>query len=110
MRYIGCFNEPVSCPGPNTGRALELLGSSSSMTIELCAGMASARGFTYSAVQSHQQCFGGNDVSRYSLPGTCNLPCSGNTSQICGGDCANSIYDVSGKLKRSKGLHRCQDW
>lgn len=68
------------------------------MTIEWCAAEAAARGYQYSAVQFGVACYGARDISKYTEPGTCNMPCSGNTSQICGGSCSNSIFALPGKI------------
>lgn len=91
-----CFAEPTCAD--STARVLTFLGEDrGGMTIEKCASWAAVRGFRYSAVQWYFQCYGGNDISRYTQPGTCNTPCDGNRGQACGGGCSNSIFVVPGK-------------
>jgi hypothetical protein len=92
--YIGCFQEPT-CGEDNLARALSSIAvSSASMTVEKCAAAVAAAGYKYAAVQYGIQCYGGNDISAYVEQGTCNTPCAGNSDQICGGGCANSIYQL----------------
>jgi hypothetical protein len=64
------------------------------MTVEMCQAWARGAGYAYAAVQHSTQCFGGNDISKYVTPGTCNMPCAGNTTQNCGGACTNRIFRV----------------
>lgn len=40
------------------------------------------------------QCYCGNSYGSYGKS-ICNTKCRGNSTQICGGDWANSVYDVS---------------
>jgi hypothetical protein len=64
------------------------------MTQEMCQNLVRAAGFKYAAVQWYRDCFGGNDISQYVDPGTCNTPCAGNAAQNCGGGCRNLIFKV----------------
>ena len=119
----------------NTGKndisdSLNIVGSSS-ITVDLCISYCESRGLSYAALQNgfgfvfnyvvflelfkinkylnSQNCYCGNAygkegaASRWSLK--CNKPCSGNPSQICGGEYANSIYQVE-CLKQTLGLFR----
>jgi len=96
--YIGCFNEPPGRCDSDQDRALAFLSQDGAMTVEKCIGLAITRGFKYVGLQAYSFCFGGNDISEYKDVSTgCNLPCSGNNSQICGGGCINSIYAVPGE-------------
>jgi hypothetical protein len=93
--YVGCFTEP-EC-GPQ--RPFNWITADENMTVELCADLARERGYRYSAVQWYEQCWGGNDITPYTTQGqasagTCSTPCKGNPSQVCGGPCANAIYDL----------------
>ena len=40
-------------------------------------------------------CFCGNTYGLFGLTSNCNMPCTGNALEICGGSRANSIYQVS---------------
>ena len=50
--------------------------------------------YLYAGVQYTSECFCGNSYGKYgSLPeSSCNMPCSGNKTQICGGTWSNSVY------------------
>ena len=39
-------------------------------------------------------CLCGNSYGSYGSSSNCNMPCSGNTSEICGGVMTNSIYST----------------
>jgi hypothetical protein len=90
--YVGCFSEPV-CTEDLNARALTFIANDEqAMTVEQCKILASQMGFAYAAVQWHSQCFGGFDISQYTEAGTCDRPCSGDSSQMCGGSCTNAMY------------------
>jgi hypothetical protein len=93
------------CGGANS-RALTLLAVKDELTVEFCAERAQAAGYRYAAVQSIAWCYGGNDISKYTEPGTCWMHCNGDPDQQCGGPCSNSMYmlDVPGTLLRSGGV------
>ncbi|GIL62815.1 hypothetical protein Vafri_16992, partial [Volvox africanus] len=65
------------------------------MTPELCASLAQAAGCTIFSVQYGQDCHGGYDLQVAISLGpstTCNMACTGNRSQTCGGLYSNFIY------------------
>jgi hypothetical protein len=68
-----------------------------------------SRLFKINKYLNSQNCYCGNTYGKdgaASLWGLkCNKPCSGNQSQICGGEYANSIYQVE-CLKQTLGLFR----
>lgn len=68
------------------------LGDYTDVTIDRCVQLARAAGYKYAGVQYSRQCFGGNDISSFTLPGTCNMTCMGDPRQNCGGICSNAIY------------------
>ncbi|KAF8853197.1 hypothetical protein BDZ45DRAFT_748815 [Acephala macrosclerotiorum] len=69
------------------------------MTIELCA--ATCIGSIYFGVEYASQCFCGNDIVTTGPPqyvgllatdGRCNMPCTGNSTEICGGAGGLNVY------------------
>ena len=79
------------------GRALtgaQLTGPD--MTPLKCTTYCSNQGFKYAGVEYGSECFCGNDFSNgASLAKTsnaCNMPCSGNSANICGGPNALNLY------------------
>ncbi len=92
--YLGCFrdNDKADLWGTN-GRDLSgLILVDDNMTTELC--IASCQGFTYAATQYSKACFCGNSYGKYGTASNCDMPCPGNSGQICGGGWANSVYVV----------------
>lgn len=60
----------------------------------MCRAMALAQGLAYAAVQARTYCFGGTDISNYTITGTCTSVCGGDPSTVCGGLCANAIFTL----------------
>uniref|UniRef100_A0A1I8J0W9 WSC domain-containing protein n=1 Tax=Macrostomum lignano TaxID=282301 RepID=A0A1I8J0W9_9PLAT len=74
----------------NSGGTVEL----SSMTVQLCSEICAYGKFRYFGVQYSSSCFCGNSYGRHgrAADSDCNMECSGNTAQICGGAYRNSVY------------------
>ena len=86
--YLGCYTDRqdrdlqgATGPGP---------------TNEACQAFCADRGFPFAATQWGSQCFCGNTYGKYGqVPeSSCNMGCSGNPSEKCGGWWANSVYSV----------------
>ena len=85
--YNGCYRDDAS-------RALPIFkGWRSDMTPQLCQRLCT--GHNYAGVQWYSECWCG-DAVRYDLrsESECNTPCSGDSSQMCGGSWHNSIYFI----------------
>ncbi len=83
---FGCFRDD---------RARDLDGffiSSADMTHEKCISICRNKGFKYAGVQYGSQCFCGNSYGKYGKSNSCNMKCSGNANEICGGFWANLIF------------------
>ncbi|KAJ4985819.1 fungistatic metabolite [Stagonosporopsis vannaccii] len=80
FRYLGCYSEII-------GRALT--GKTQvgvTMTNRICATFCA--GYSYFATEFSTECYCGNILSILSLPvldGRCNMPCSANVTETCGG-------------------------
>ncbi|WP_022670342.1 WSC domain-containing protein [Hippea alviniae] len=86
ISYLGCFKD---------GSARDLSGFSvqdSKMSIGKCKDICRKHGFLYAGVQYASWCFCGNYYGKYGKSNNCNMKCSGDKSQICGGSWANSVY------------------
>ena len=46
-------------------------------------------------IQFDMACWCGNMYGRYGPASNCDMPCNGNSSQICGGSMANSVMQVT---------------
>ncbi|CAM9203087.1 unnamed protein product [Ectocarpus sp. 8 AP-2014] len=90
-RYLGCYSDH------RFERALSLkLTTSNDMTHEWCMDFCSEFNAKYFAVQWGRECFCGTadeDYDRYGTA-TCDTPCSGDPSLICGGSLALTTFMV----------------
>ena len=85
--YLGCFKDQ-SVRDIDGLRTDDTVG----MTVNKCASTCRAGGFPYFGVQAGKACFCGIDYNSYGTANNCNMACSGDSSQICGGSWANSVY------------------
>jgi hypothetical protein len=97
---------PGACSGSKTGKtghigcykdtsAFDLDGfleRSRMNTPERCIAACRAKGFKYAGVQYGESCLCGNSYGKYGKADNCNYKCTGDSSKICGGYNANSVY------------------
>ena len=85
---VGCFADTATrdLSGPEE--------SSPTQTPAECKQWYGGQGFKYAGVQYGDQCFCGNSISRYGTSSACTMPCSGDSTQTCGGVWANSVYQT----------------
>jgi hypothetical protein len=62
------------------------------MTNENCAAACAQRGYKYAGTEDGNSCFCGNSYGRYGTSKNCTVPCSGNSTETCGGGWANSVF------------------
>ena len=111
--YIGCYSDnpipnmsPLTLASPGqptlvarTSPYCLISGSGSpSLTISTCQKLAQQAGLPYFSLQNSQECYGAYDLAMAKGNGpssSCNMPCTGNASQVCGGAWANSLYEAS---------------
>jgi hypothetical protein len=85
--YLGCFNDPQS-PFDLDG----YLERSAQNTPQSCIQTCYNQGFAFAGVQYGQSCLCGNSYGKTGTADRCNMPCTGDASQVCGGYNANSVY------------------
>jgi hypothetical protein len=93
--FIGCFKDTS---------AFDLDGHlerSQSNTPQRCVEICKQKGFAYAAVQYGESCLCGNSYGKYGAADNCNYPCTGDSSQACGGYNANSVYSTGGSTTGS---------
>ncbi|KAF2722373.1 hypothetical protein K431DRAFT_245310 [Polychaeton citri CBS 116435] len=108
--YAGCYNETVNYPGSSGARALQDGGKSGSanntMTplacIEYCASGPGSNGTSplqYAGLEYGRECWCGTYLSALSEQlnetARCDLACNGNSSEICGGSLALTLYNLT---------------
>ena len=67
---------------------------SSKNTIEICKKLCFEKGYLYAGVQYSKECFCGNNLPRKIAPkqSDCNMDCSGDKFQKCGGGNRMNVY------------------
>ncbi|KAF6201578.1 hypothetical protein GE061_003970 [Apolygus lucorum] len=89
--YLGCFKEVE-------GRLMKgaMLNYERSLTRERCMSECRARGMRYFGLQYRHECFCSNDRPSFELIADimeCDMKCSGNPGETCGGYGRLSVYD-----------------
>ena len=86
--YVGCYTDSAT-------RALPTQLASSGATVESCVAAAQAKGLAYAGVQYGGQCWAGNTPG-YTLvsDAECNMKCTADAAEICGGSWRASIYST----------------
>lgn len=84
---LGCFKDP-NTPFDLDGH----LERSAQNTPQRCVEVCAAKGFKYAGVQYAQSCLCGNTYGKFGAASNCNMACTGDRNQICGGSNANSVY------------------
>ncbi|KAK3940029.1 WSC domain-containing protein, partial [Diplogelasinospora grovesii] len=101
-QYGGCFKD-------DTSRALKnasiTIPDVSGMTSERCITFCQAQGFRLAGVEYGSQCFCGNVLLDSWLLGDsiCDSPCSGDSTESCGGNWALSVWSPDGKVPMAAG-------
>ncbi len=71
-----------------------MIDNDEAMTVEKCVSYCAGKNYAYAGVQYGKWCFCGNAPGNKIDQATCSMPCSGNSTQTCGGPWANSVYSV----------------
>ena len=87
----------MDCISEVSGRTLNADSNSvSSQSLELCAHRAADKNYRYFGLEYSSECYLGEapKPASTSLPQSrCNMPCSGNMQQVCGGSGAISLFN-----------------
>ncbi|KAF2816474.1 WSC-domain-containing protein [Mytilinidion resinicola] len=65
------------------------------LTVESCLDACEAAGYSLAGVEYSRECYCGNTLIGNNQPisdATCNMPCSGNANELCGGPGALNLY------------------
>ncbi|KZF19119.1 WSC-domain-containing protein [Xylona heveae TC161] len=87
----GCYSEGT------TGRALvsNSYVDTTGMTVESCIAFCQKSNYPYAGVEWSQECYCGTTISNGAAPASssdCNMVCTGNSKEICGGSSRIDIY------------------
>ena len=83
--YLGCF---ADSPSPNSLLAYNDLAN----TTERCVFTCRADGYSYAGTRASSECSCTNVYGGQGPSNNCNISCSGNGSEMCGGTAASSVY------------------
>lgn len=79
-------------PGGTTGRDLNgYMWSDPAMTNTKCRNSCVSRGFAFAGTQYGSYCFCGNRYGQFGPATNCDMGCSGDNTEACGGSWANSV-------------------
>jgi hypothetical protein len=109
-KQIGCYKD-TNAPFDLDGDLIRDPANTPKKCIEHCRN----KGFAYAGVQYGESCLCGNSYGRYGPADNCNMPCTGDGSQTCGGFYANMVFStglpVPGTISDGGGAEckeRCQ--
>lgn len=86
--YLGCYTDTAT-------RALPVQLGNTTNTIESCKQAAYNAGYRYAGLQYGGYCFAGNTLGYTQVADSeCNMSCTANSGQICGGAWRNSVYST----------------
>ncbi|KAJ7652259.1 WSC domain-containing protein [Mycena rosella] len=78
--YLGCYTDSVAARTLPNGT--HIVGT---MTADKCASTCQSMGFALAGTEYSRECWCGNTLGTASTANNCDMPCSGNRTQICGG-------------------------
>jgi hypothetical protein len=87
--YVGCYTDSPT-------RALPKVLAWSNATVESCTAAAKSQSFAYAGLQYGGECWAGNAPGATKVADSeCAMPCTANSSEICGGPWRNSVYSTA---------------
>lgn len=94
--YLGCGTDVYGSPA--LGMPLQ---DAPTMTVQNCITLCGGKGYSIAGLEYASQCFCGNSLPASASPtpgivGTCNMPCAGNSSELCGAGSRLSLYQKCG--------------
>ena len=89
--YVGCYNDQVHDPST---LPFDTFGPFNNMTVELCISSCKGNGYRYAGLEYYGSCYCGGAIQGPPAdPSQCNTPCTGDTSETCGGANTLSIWE-----------------
>jgi hypothetical protein len=93
---IGCYTDLTS--NRTLGFVGDFPGAHGNMTIDPCQGACQNAGYVFAGVEFGDECWCDNVIRGIGAPTSssdCNMPCSGNASETCGGSNRINIYQLT---------------
>ena len=91
MKFLGCY-EDSRFNRDFTGKIAWAAHRSPKLCLQFCDG----GGYQYFGLQYGGECFCGNSYGKHKklIDSKCDVPCRDDDSEMCGGDLANSVYEI----------------
>ncbi|KAK2740537.1 hypothetical protein FQN57_006040 [Myotisia sp. PD_48] len=93
--YLGCYTDSVG--GRTLGQVGVVDGGPSNMSVDGCQAGCFSAGYIYAGVEYSGECWCDNAIRNGAGPAPdgearCNMPCHGNSAQMCGGPDRLNLY------------------
>ncbi|EXJ54755.1 hypothetical protein A1O7_10096, partial [Cladophialophora yegresii CBS 114405] len=97
--YAGCFTDTVS---PRTLPKWSTFNGRD-VTNDACIAFCDSKGYPLAGTEYAGQCFCGTEITSSQLgEDRCNMACTGNAGQMCGGPGTLTVWTKSGESKKTK--------
>lgn len=90
---IGCYTDSIAAR--TLRNSVSVPGGSDALTVELCQATCLAAGYLLAGVEWSRECWCDNKIRNGAAPANddgCNMACTGNAQEICGGSVRLSLY------------------
>ncbi|KAI8262728.1 hypothetical protein K4K58_000409 [Colletotrichum sp. SAR11_239] len=96
---LGCYNDNI--PGRILAYRTGVAAGDSLMSVLQCTAACKAAGFSYAGVEYSSECYCDNQILSTATSGQtgCNMLCSGNSTEYCGGGNFINVYKSSAAPK-----------
>lgn len=88
-KALGCYADKVNRTLP-----LKVLADDT-MTVHVCLNACLHVNDSYAGLEYGRECWCGSELQKPDTSNDCNMPCLGNSTEICGGNWALSLYHLS---------------
>ncbi|XP_070557242.1 uncharacterized protein [Ptychodera flava] len=96
LNYVGCFQDDDGTVNVKD-LPYKVLTLATTMTPVLCIDHCNTEGYLFAGLQDGDECRCGNTYGRHGELATsdsCNMPCAGDASEMCGAALENSVYST----------------
>lgn len=92
-KSLGCYTDSVS----SRTLATNLSPSDGIVFVESCTNLCQQQGFQYAGVEYGRECYCGNQILAPGAPASsgCNMACTGNSKELCGGASRMNLYQAT---------------
>jgi hypothetical protein len=107
--YRGCYNDGGDRDLKLDGQ-VEALWGNQHMTADLCFEHCLSKGAQYFSTQYAGECFCGDSFGSYGDGEGCNMACTGDSTEMCGGSWHNSVYQITSGSGVWTGAYESRDF